>query len=202
LSDSRQTNRPAKKAPSVKIKYKLLHFCSRRCSGERSAASIVQGLVESHSVTKTGSFAPQLATDILARLSASNLAETDKVMLQKMEQEVAKSPAQAGEAPPSTAENKRHDLQQPKNRRTKNKSYLDSSVSLAGRTLSRTSAKVRKQRFKLRHYRKAPAKATANSNRAGIEMNWEPRARQRGGKPRKRQHRSSTISASTRCTLR
>ena len=89
------------------------------CSGERSAASIVQGLVESHSVAKTGSFAPQLAADILASLSASNLAEADKVMLQKMEQEVAKSPAQAGEAAPSTAQNKRHDLQQPKNHRTK-----------------------------------------------------------------------------------
>jgi hypothetical protein len=32
---------------------------------------------------------------------------------------------------------------------------------LSGRTLSRTSAKGRKQRFKLRHYRKAPAKAIA-----------------------------------------
>ena len=31
----------------------------------------------------------------------------------------------------------------------------------ASRTLSRTSAKGRKQRFKLRHYRKAPAKAIA-----------------------------------------
>jgi uncharacterized protein YjbI with pentapeptide repeats len=90
------------------------------CSGEDSAASIVHELVKQQSVATTGPFAPQLAADILACLSASNLAETDKAKLQKIEQDAAaKSPAQAGEAAPSTAQNKRQDLQQPKNHRTK-----------------------------------------------------------------------------------
>ena len=90
------------------------------CSGERSAASIVQGLVKIQSVAATGSFAPQLAADILACLSASNLAETVKATLQKIEKDdAAKPPAQVGEAAPATAHGKRKDLQQPKTHTTK-----------------------------------------------------------------------------------
>jgi hypothetical protein len=63
--------------------------------------------------------------------------------------------------------------------------------------------------FRLTHYRHLSVRRAemqrerdpANSYRAGIAMNWEPSARQRGGNARKRQ-RFSTLSASTRCTLR
>jgi len=86
------------------------------CSGEPSA-SIVRPVER---VGKTGPFAPQLAADILACLSASNLAETDKARLQKIKQDAAaKSPTQSGEDAPSTAQDKRKDLQQAKKHRTK-----------------------------------------------------------------------------------
>jgi hypothetical protein len=90
------------------------------CSNEDSAAFIVKGLVRSRRFDETGPFASQLAADMLACLSASILAETGKAELQKIEKDAAaKSPAQAGEAAPSTAQNKHDDLQKPKNHRTK-----------------------------------------------------------------------------------
>jgi hypothetical protein len=79
------------------------------CSGDSFAASIVP--VIELGILATGPFASQLAADILACLSASNLAEPAKTELQQIERDAAaKSFAQAGEAAPSTAQNKRHDI--------------------------------------------------------------------------------------------